>query len=250
MGFGMGHYIGLIAGYGVAMIIFWALWGGVKPLRRALPAPVLKLERPWLELSLVLLAAIGVIAVGQLYIADRLLPDRGELLQSLNQLLIFAPLLILLFWRGNIQAGAFLPWRGAAPGLALGFLLAGAGVAAYVVARGLGGVELNAVFATFARPDNISYIVQIFLQDLAIAAVLARLMALSGWRLSLVLIAILFQLAHIPPFLAGGATLTDLGALFLDTGIGLLVFGAIIASRSIWWFWPLHTAMDLLQFQS
>jgi hypothetical protein len=27
-----------------------------------------------------------------------------------------------------------------------------------------------------------------------------------------------------------------------------MVIGAIIVSRNVWWFWPVHAAMDLTQF--
>jgi hypothetical protein len=48
--------------------------------------------------------------------------------------------------------------------------------------------------------------------------------------------------------LAEGATLTGLWTLVLDTGLGVLVIGAIIVSRNVWWFIPVHSVMDLTQF--
>lgn len=243
----MEHYTGLIAGYAAAMGLFWSIWAALGDRRATLQAVAYRLSRPGLELVLAFAAAAGVILIGQLYVAGRLLPDEGELLQSANQALIFAPMLALALWRGQPLSSTFLPLRGAAPGLALGAVAAAAALFVYMTARGLWS-EPGAVAATLLDPANTSYAVQIFLQDLSIAVILSRLLALAGWKVTLILIALLFQLAHIPPFLAGGAGMADLATLLIDTGIGLAVFGAVIASRSIWWFWPLHTVMDLMQF--
>ncbi|MGJ3231630.1 MAG: hypothetical protein ACFE0P_07525 [Oceanicaulis sp.] len=241
----MTHYAGLVAGYGAAIAVFWIAWFCAPNLKRWLGGVRKPAARPWLEFALLLAAAAGVVAMGQLYVADLLAPDRGEVLQSLNQLIIFSPLIAVLIWRGAPALIAGLPIRGAPAGLALGVGLAGTALAAYGLARGWTSLDPA---ATIFTADNLSYGVQVLLQDVAIAALLARLADAAGWRIALVAVAILFQLAHIPPFLAGGAELADLASLVIDTGIGLAVFGAVVASRSIWWFWPLHTVMDLAQF--
>lgn len=242
----MEHYGGIVAGYGAATTVFWAvhLWTRGQWTTGGAFAP----KRPVLEVVLAVLAVIAVIGVGQLYVRGWLLPDEGEALQSLNQLLIFAPILLLALVRSQPARALFLPGGAAAPvSLAVGFGLACLAILAYAAVRGLTG-ELGAISAHIAQPSHISYAVQVLLEDLAIAVLLARLRAATGTGWTIVIVAVLFQLAHIPAFLANGATIETLSSLFLDTAIGLAVFGAVLKSRNILWFWPIHAVLDLMQF--
>lgn len=241
----MEHYGGLLVGYGGALLAFWALWIAARPAWLKGQSPQFK--RKWLELLIAFLAAAGVIGIGQLYMAGMLLPDEGELLQSLNQVLIFLPLLAVALWRGQVFAATYLPLGKAGPSLALGAVLAATAVCAYSAMRGLGG-ELLEIVRFLLHPNHLSLSVQVLLEDIAIAIFLARLIAAAGPRMAIVVVAALFQVAHIPAFLADGASLETLRSLVLDTGLGLMILGAVAVSRNVIWFWPLHTVMDLMQF--
>lgn len=238
-------YLGLLAGYGAAMAAFWAVFIGLKPafLRNEQVA----IERPWIELGVLAIGVAGVIGVGQLYVRRLLLPEEGELFQSLNQIAIFAPAVVVLVLQGSFWRKNFLPLRGAVGGLVLGLVLAVTAFTAFIIARhGIGAWP--AMGQQIVNPGNISIAVQVALEDLLIAALASRLMAATGWRVAIVVAAALFAAAHIPAMLAEGEHLADLGSLLLDTGLGVMVIGAILASRSIWWFWPVHAVMDLTQF--
>lgn len=242
----MEHYGGIVAGYGAATTLFWALHFLTRG--RWTTGGAFAPRRPVLEVALAVLAVVAVIGVGQLYVRGWLLPDEGEALQSLNQLLIFAPILLLALVRGQAARAVFVPGGAAAPAsLAVGLGLAGSAILAYAAVRGLTG-ELGAIGAHIAQPTHISYAVQVLMEDLAIAVLLARLRAATGAWWTIAIVAVLFQLAHIPAFLADGATLETLSSLFMDTAIGLAVFGAVLRSRNILWFWPIHTVLDLMQF--
>src|SRR5262245_52074740 len=99
-------YLGLVAGYGAAAAVFWLLFLTVKPAFLGHEAQAI--GRPWLELGVLAIGIAGVIGVGQLYVRHMLLPEEGELFQSLNQLLIFLPGLVVLaimrpVWRKNFM---------------------------------------------------------------------------------------------------------------------------------------------------
>jgi hypothetical protein len=238
-------YLGLLAGYGAAMAAFWAVFLVLKP--GFLRQESVVIERPWLELALLALSVAGVIGVGQLYVRGMLLPEEGEFFQSANQLLIFAPAILVLVLLGSFWRKNFLPLDGAAGGLLLGVGLALAAFTAFVTARhGIGAwPELGRQVASVG---NISIVVQVLLEDVLIAALAARLVAATNWMVAIGVTAALFAAAHIPAMLAEGASINDLSSLLLDTGLGVLVIGAIIVSRSVWWFWPVHAVMDLTQF--
>lgn len=238
-------YLGLLAGYGAAMAAFWAVYLTVKPV--FLRHERVVIGRPWLELALLALGVAGVLGVGQLYVRGMLLPEEGEFFQSANQVVIFAPAIVVLVLLGSFWRKNFLPPNGATGGLLLGVGLALAAFTAFVVARhGIGAwPDLG---RQIVQPDNVSIAVQVLLEDILIAALAARLVAATNWVVAIVAAAGLFAAAHIPAMLAEGAQMAELGSLVLDTGLGVMVIGAIIVSRNVWWFWPVHAVMDLTQF--
>jgi hypothetical protein len=223
---------------------FWVLFLAAPGIMQAQPV---QFQRPWLELALLAIGIAGVIGVGQLFVAKMLLPEENELFESLNQVLIFAPGVIVLVFLRPFWPKNFLPLDRAASGLGLGLVLALLAFTAFIAAsRGMGAWAGAA--GQMANADHISIVVQVALEDLLIAALAARLTAATNVWVAIGVTAALFAAGHIPAMLAEGATLTELWALVLDTGLGVLVVGAIIASRNVWWFIPVHSVMDLTQF--
>lgn len=239
-------YLGLLAGYGAAVAVFWLLFLTLKPgfLRNEAPT----IGRPWLKLGVLAIGIAGVVGVGQLYVRHMLLPETGELFQSANQILIFLPALIVLLLQGQVWRGNYLPLGlNAVGGLGLGIVLAAVAFTAFVaVTRGVGA--WTAMAGQVLSFGNISIAVQVLLEDIMIAALAARLVAATNVWVAVVVAAALFAAAHIPAMLAEGATISQLSTLLLDTGLGVMVIGAIIRSRSVWWFFPIHAVMDLTQF--
>jgi len=239
------RYLSLIAGYGAAVGIFWLLYATMKP--RFLCRENSTIDKPWLETGLLIVAVIAVIGVGQLWSKNLLLPEETWVFEALNQVIIFAPILIILALRGNLSSRAYLPIVSGLPSIVIGLVLAAVALTAYSGASGdLGGALVMA--EKMADIENLPHVVQVLLEDIAIAALLAFIAAAIGGRTAVIIVAALFAAAHVPALLAKGFELTELISLVLDAGIGVLVLGAIIASRNVWWFWPIHTVMDLTQF--
>jgi hypothetical protein len=74
--------------------------------------------------------------------------------------------------------------------------------------------------------------------------------AALGNTLSIVLAALLFTGAHLPTLIAQGASPAEALNLFLDAGLGLLALAILRRSQDIWWFWCVHFAMDMMQFDA
>jgi hypothetical protein len=238
-------YLGLLAGYVAAAGVFWVLFFAAPGFVRAHEA--VEIRRPWVELGALALSVAGVIGVGQLYQRGMLLPEQGELFQSLNQVLIFAPALLALAVMRPVWAKNYLPLERAVGGLGLGVVLSLLALTAFVaVSRGI--AEWPAAAGQVFRVSSISIAVQVLLEDILIAALAARLVAATNVWIAIGATAALFAAAHIPAMLAEGAGLSDLSTLVLDTGLGVMLIGAIIASRNVWWFFPVHAVMDLTQF--
>ena len=106
----MTHYHALVAGYGVALAGWWLLsrrWSSLWPLP---DLPVF--AHPWREVGWTLLAAVATLGIGQLYVHGWRLPTAGPggwLAESLKQIAIFSPFLLLLVLRKHALRTAWLP---------------------------------------------------------------------------------------------------------------------------------------------
>lgn len=249
----LSHHGALAIAYGMAVIgwviaarFFRTLWPAGEPAR---------FEHPWREFGYSALAVAGVIGVGQLYQHGFLLPSDGSLgilCESLNQILIFSPLLVLLAVRRQGLSSAWVPRDRVWARLGAGMLLAFLAIGVFTLARE-GSDPLWRVIPRVYTPSHIPHAVQVLLEDFGIAIVLARLGAACGKRpwVAVVAVAALFAGAHVPAMISGGDTsAAELGALGLDIGLGLLVLGAVQRSRDIWWVWCVHFAMDMMQFEA
>ena len=238
------HYAGLFAAYSTVAAIVWGLVLTIKP--KTLEHPWPHYPHPWRDLGIFLAAIAAVLAIGQLYTRGMLLPERDIARKALNQILIFAPVLVFVAWKRS-AAVAFLPLRAAPINFGLGLVLAACAVAVYGIARGRAD-EIGTVFAFLIDHWHIPLLAQVLLEDIAIAILLGLAVAVIGTRGAVVATALLFAAAHLPALLASGAAAASLSPLLLDTVLGVIMLGAVLRTRSIWWYWPVHSILDLLQF--
>ncbi|MGP1273422.1 MAG: hypothetical protein ACTS22_08805 [Phycisphaerales bacterium] len=254
------HYTGLFAAYGTLVLLTLALVGRQRRgdgTRRGLwPAcERVDLPRPWLDVGLFFVAAIGVITVGQLYMAGWLLPTAGPLgwlAEAANQALIFASIPLLLILRRQGPSTALLSGQKLGRRALAGVLLAAAAIGAYIAAApATAGDVADAARAELADGRLLAHAVQVFMEDLAVAVLLVRLAAAlrSEWAAG-VGVALLFAGAHIPAMLAGGDLVEPVAYLHrgLDATIGVVVMVGLLKTRDLLWLFPTHLALDLTQF--
>lgn len=138
----MGHTEVLAIAYGTACLL-WLAVSRLLPYWRAPIRP--SFEHPWREVGYALLAALLVIGLGQLWLRGVRLPNNTAwrpVFESINQTIIFSPMLLLLLWRRQPLASAWLPGRHAAPRLAIGLGLAVIALAIYTaLERGAPGIQ-------------------------------------------------------------------------------------------------------------
>jgi hypothetical protein len=243
----MSHSLFLAVGYAVACALWWAT-SRVVPLWRNPARPTF--AKPWRDVLWVLLGVVGTIALGQLWSAGIKLEADGTLgvvAESLNQIVIFAPILLVAILRRDGWASAWVQRSGLLLRVAIGVALAlivlflfsslETGAPSY-------GETLRGVFT----PTKAHLAVQVLLEDLAIAILFVRLTAALGHRRTIIIVAALFAAAHIPAMIANGASASDLVGLVRDFGLGLIVLGTAWRSADIAWLWPVHFALDMTQF--
>lgn len=244
------HYPSLVVAYLVGL-------GGWLVASRFLPRvwprePVEGFLRPWKEFGIALVGAIGILAMGQLWIRGVRLPEQGNfgpIFGAINQVLIFAPILLVVVIRRQSWDTAWLPRRRMATRLLVGFLLAGFAVTVYSLLR-VGSDEPWVLLARIWRYEHVDKMAQVFLEDLTIAILFVRLAGAIGSRWATFIVACLFAVGHIPVMVSQGATWLELGGLLRDAGLGVAVILVLQRSRDVAWFWPIHFCLDMTQFAS
>mgnify|MGYP001609212924 FL=1 len=227
------------------------LWLG---LSRALPYwqhPVrCAFERPWRELGLALAAAVAVVGLGQLWSHGVRVPGGGPwepFAESVNQLIIFSPILFLPVVRRQGQPSAWLPPDAALPRLGIGLGLA---LVALTLYAGLetGAPSWIATLSRVFRPRNAPYAVQVLAEDIALAVVVVRLAAALGAGRAILITAALFAAGHLPSLMSAGASGAELVGLVRDFGLTAIVLGSAWRGADVLWLWPVHFALDMTQF--
>jgi hypothetical protein len=212
--------------------------------------PVEGFAHPWKEFGIALVGAVGILAIGQLWIRGIRLPEQGVLgpvLGAINQVLIFTPILLVIVIRRQSWATAWLPRQRIAMRLLVGLVLATLAVATYSLLR----AEADAPWVMLGRIwryEHFDEMVQVFLEDLTIAILFVRLAGALGSRWSTAIVALLFAAGHIPAMVSGGATWLEVGGLLRDVGLGVAVILVLQRSRDVVWFWCIHFCLDMTQF--
>jgi len=207
-------------------------------------------ERPWTEFGFALVGAIGILVVGQLWLRGIRFPEYGALgpvLGALNQVLIFAPILLVLVIRRQAWSTAWLPRRKLPMRLAVGLALACLAVSTYAVLRADADRPWM-ILGRIWRYEHLGEMVQVFLEDVTIAILFVRLSAAIGSRWATVIVAGLFAAGHVPVMISEGATWVELAALLRDAGLGAAVILVLQRSRDVAWFWILHFCLDMTQY--
>jgi hypothetical protein len=198
----------------------------------------------------VLLGVVGTLALGQLWSAGIKLKTEGPLFplaESINQIVIFAPIMLVPILRRDGWASAWIQWRAFPLRVAIG--VAFALVVLFLYSRlETGAPSYGDTLRGVFTPSRAHLAVQVLLEDLAIAILFVRLAAAAGPRKAILGVALLFAAAHIPAMVAQGVAASELVGLVRDFGLGLIVLGTAWRSADIMWLWPVHFALDMTQF--
>ncbi len=244
----MTHYHALLVGYGTALV-GWLVMARIFPDLWPKQDPII-FTHPWREIGWALLSVVAVLVVGQLYIRGWLFPSVGmfkSLLEALNQIIIFSPLFLLLLLRKHSLSTAWLPTSRIWAHILVGIGLASIAMLAFTIARTDSRSWVEVIQLVY-QPTNLAHLVQVFLEDIAIAILFVRFRSALSLKTTTILVAALFAAGHIPALLAGGAVFGQLTSLLLDAGLGVAIIAVVQRSSDVWWFWCVHFAMDMMQF--
>jgi hypothetical protein len=249
----LNYYFILTCSYAVSMLVWWLISAQYKTI---FIFENKELRRPWLQIGGIILVSVATILIGRLYVAGYLVPnltigslDAGA---CLNQLIIYSPFPAFIVITKQSIASAWFPKRNWGLRAGVGFLL---GVLSVFIFNLLGGEkDLGLVLRNVYHLKNTPHLIQVFMEDFAIALLLSRLSAALGAKYFVVALAsvgILFSLGHVPANLEAGMKVYEI--IFnrtidaaLVTGVGILLY----RSKDFLWLWPIHFAMDMMQYYS
>jgi hypothetical protein len=245
----MSHSIVLVIAYACVCALWWVLQRVVPLWRHPERPPFL---HPWKDVAITLAAGVGVLLLGQLWVSGIRLSAQGAwnpLAESINQIIIFAPILAVPLLRRDGWASAWVQRDALWARLAIGLGLSIFALLLYSeLERGAPSwIDTIRRVYTLARAH---IAVQVLLEDLAIAILFVRIAAAAGPRVAILSVAALFAAAHVPSMLANGATVPEFVGLLRDFALGVLLLGTMWRSADVAWVWPVHYSLDMTQFLS
>jgi len=243
----LSHYGALFIGYGIALLL-WYVVNRMKPELWKLSDP--EFENPGKEFVLLIATILLILAIGQLYMHGLLIPKIEGIsfvTESINQLLIFSPALLLIRFRKQGLNSLWLPVKDLPWRIGFGVIASFIAVTGYLLVREDASI-ISEVYVNILSLGNTQHLVQVFLEDILIAALFIRLRAWIGTKWSIGIVAALFAASHIPAMIANGVSVGQFTSLILDTALGIGVLSVLQRARDIWWFWLVHFTMDMLQY--
>jgi hypothetical protein len=130
--------------------------------------------------------------------------------------------------------------------LVLGIVLSSIAIGVFTTLHGT--VAWPQALIAVYRPGSAHIAMQVLLEDIAIAILAVRLAAAMGSGRAAALAGLLFAAAHIPTMFAQGATAAELLPLLRDAALGTAVIAMGLRAADVWVLWPIHFAMDMMQF--
>lgn len=207
-------------------------------------------ERKWLDIGLAFAAGVCLFALGQAYRSGWLLPTSddgvvGLLAWTVDNLLIYAPILVVVAARRQDGRTVFLTANAVGRKVGLGLAL---GVASVVVFVGLRGEwnRLPGIFAAAVSLGSLRNFLPVFLEAVALAFVFVRLRWVVGLWPAILIPSILFALAHVPGSLEAGRSMSYILAFFFFNGaLTCAIVYTIQRSRDVIWIGMVHYLMDV-----
>ncbi|MEM7296657.1 MAG: CPBP family glutamic-type intramembrane protease [Bacteroidota bacterium] len=208
-------------------------------------------KKPWVDLILGIVAAVAILAIGQLYSAGYLIPRiDNELLNRLtwplNNILIFSPIFIVLILRKQNLKTVFISKRDLPIKLTFGLASSFIGIVLFTALRGEWN-RIPEILNHAIQAETLSNFPAIFFENMAVAFLFVRLKWVVGIKWAISIPALLFALAHVPGSLAEGDPWSHILTFFFLTGsLTTVILYTAYRSRDIIWLGVVHYFMDVV----
>ncbi|MCE7993963.1 MAG: hypothetical protein HEP71_18385 [Roseivirga sp.] len=240
-------FLAIVLAYGSACGIWLAL-------NKYYPAfwPSVSITQPearYKDILPTILAVVGILAIGQIYQQGWLIPEpKNEYLASgswiLNNVLIFSPVFIVLYFRKQSVNTVFLSVKKVAVKILFGL---GVSVVAMYLFYLMSGSEkaFYQVFADSAQLSRLRNFPAVFLEGVAVAFLFVRLSWTIGLKWAIIIPSVLFGLSHLATWSESGDWFTLVLPYFLvTTSTTMLVLYTTHKSKDIIWLGIIHFLMN------
>lgn len=205
--------------------------------------------RPWTDLGLALLAAIGILALGQVYRNGWLFPAgsgwMGIIGWQLNNVIIFSPIAAVLLFRRQSLATIYLDPHGLVRKITVGLGLSVVATFVYLALR-KELADLPGVWKGVLVPKNLANLPPVMLEGIALAFLFERLRWCVRLVPALLIPSLLFATAHIPSQMESGLGASGIAAfMFLNTLLPMFILYVVSVSRDVIWIAIVHFIMDI-----
>lgn len=204
--------------------------------------------RPWLDLSVALIAAAAVLALGQAWWRGWLLPESGAswrvLGPPLNQLVIFSPIFVATAMRRHGFETLFLVPRHLVAKATTGFVAAAVAIVIFLAWRGE-LVRLAGIAREIGSGRHLTHFIAVFMEGVALAFLYVRLRWALGPAVALLLPCVLFAWSHVSRQVAGGRSSGEIALFFaFNVALPAVILAVVARSRDVVWLGVVHYLMN------
>lgn len=240
--------------FAAVTVAYLAACGGWLLLLRVRPGwwpkhPAMRTDHKWVDLLMVVAGAALVIGIGQIWRAGWLLPQpeglAGDCLWQVNNLIIYAPIFVIIGFRRQSTGTAYLSARRLPVKILVGV---GLGLVAVMIYWALRGEldRLPQLAAESFKRRNLTNFLPVFLEGVVMAFAFVRIRWAIGLWPALVAPAVLFALAHVPRQIDSGLALPEMAAYFAVTSfVAFAVLFTLHRSQDVIWLSIVHYLMDI-----
>jgi hypothetical protein len=204
-----------------------------------------------LDFVLSLVAAVSILAIGQLYRHHYLLPEtrvKGHFSVAwcINNLIIFSPIFIFLIIRRQPLSSIYLSFKEPGKKILWGIILSVFSCSIYLLLIGrmneYGNFFLNDLFL----PHYLENFPAVFLEGVAVIYFLTRVKNISSPFIAILITTLLFSASHVPSAIKQGDTFLIISIFFIfNTILPSFILYSVVKTRDVIWIGIVHYCMDV-----
>lgn len=208
-------------------------------------------NKRYLDFVLSLVAAVSILAIGQLYRHHYLLPETRlqghfSIAWCINNLIIFSPIFISLTIRRQPLSSIYLSFKDPGKKILWGIILSVFSCSLYLLLMGrmneYGNFFLNDLF----QPHYLENFSAVFLEGVAVIYVFTRVKNITGSFVAIFIAALLFAASHVPSAIKHGDSFLTISIFFVfNTILPSFILYSAIKTRDIIWIGIVHYCMDV-----
>ncbi len=240
-------FLGVTLAYSFSFV----LWLGIDHLKNGWwpDEELVEPDSKYIDLLVMLGVVVGVLGIGQVYSLGFLIPEpNNQYLASLswvlNNLIIYSPIFIAIYFRKQSLNTVFLSSKGLIVKVGFGLLAAAGATFVYYLFSGSEKAFLS-IFSDVVQLERLNKFLAVFFEGVAVAMLFVRLSWAIGKRWAIIIPSVLFSVSHIPKWISEGQPVTTMVPYIIVMSlIPMLFLFTAGKSKDIIWLGIVHFMMN------